>query len=91
MDRMALSVIKLSLSKPIALACAGEKTTMRGLTNKLRSTYESPALNQVYLIRKIFNLVLNEGESITKHVNTFITLVGQLASINVIFEILRKG
>ena len=86
MDRMALSVVRLSLTRSVALACAAEKTTM-GLISKLKGMYEKPsASNQVYLIRKLFNLVLKEGDSVTEHINMFTAMIGQLSSINIVFE-----
>ena len=85
-DIIVLGVIRLSLSRLIALSCADEKTA-KSLITKLKSTYESPsALNQVYLIWKLFNLMHNERDSVTEHINTFTALVGQLASIYVKFE-----
>lgn len=56
MDHMALNVLRLSLSRPVALAFAGEKTNV-GLITKLKEMHEKPsASNQVFLIQKLFNL-----------------------------------
>lgn len=57
-----------------------------GLITKLKM-YEKPSTsNQVLLIQKLSNLLLKEGDFVTEHNNVFTVLIGQLSSINIIFE-----
>lgn len=59
----------------MVLACADEKTTVELIT-KLKEKYEKPSpSNQVFLIRKLFNLMLKDGDSITGHINEFTSLI----------------
>lgn len=75
----------MTLTRFVALTCTGETIT-KGLITKLKNMHEKPfKLNQVYLIRKLFNLLL-KGESVTKYINTFTAIIGPLTSINVEFE-----
>ncbi|KAL5550003.1 hypothetical protein UlMin_000179 [Ulmus minor] len=56
LDRQALRVIRLTLSRNIAFTIAKEKTTA-SLMATLSSMYEKPsASNKVYLMRSLFNL-----------------------------------
>ena len=63
-----------------------EKTTS-DLLNVLSNMYEKPsAMNKVYLIRRLFNLQMSEGESIVDHINEFNIIVRQLSSVKINFE-----
>jgi len=49
--------------------------------------YEKPsAANKVYLMRRLFNLNMGEGNSVTDHINEFNTILAQLESVQIKFE-----
>lgn len=56
LDRKALGVIRLSLSKSVTHNILKEKTTV-GLMQALKEMYEQPSItNKVHLMKKLFNL-----------------------------------
>lgn len=59
-DVIAFGVVRPTLTKSIALACAKETMTTRLIAN------------QIYLIRQFFNLTLKEGGSVTDHIKQFV-------------------
>ncbi|KAE8718180.1 hypothetical protein F3Y22_tig00110017pilonHSYRG00121 [Hibiscus syriacus] len=64
LDRQALGVIRLTLSRNVAFNIAKEKTTT-GLMTALFSMYEKPsASNKVHLMRRLFNLRMTEWASV---------------------------
>ena len=64
LDRQALGVIRLTLSRNVAFNIVKEKTTA-GLMAALSSMYEKPsASNKVHLMRRLFNLRMTEGASV---------------------------
>jgi hypothetical protein len=86
LDRKALAVIRLSLSKSVAHNVVKEKTTM-GLMAALSSMYEKPsANNKVHLMKKLFNLKMAEGTSVAHHLNEFNTITNQLSSVEIDFD-----
>ncbi|KHN15555.1 Retrovirus-related Pol polyprotein from transposon TNT 1-94, partial [Glycine soja] len=86
LDRQALGVIRLTLAKNIAFNIVNEKTTA-GLMKALSDMYEKPsAANKVYLMRRLFNLKMREGISVTDHINEFNTILAQLESVQIKFE-----
>ena len=86
MDAVAFSMVRLTLSKSIALACAKETTTA-GLIARLKGMYEKPsAANQIFLMRQFFNLTLKEGGSVTDHINQYTEILGQLAAVDIDFS-----
>ncbi|KAL5129021.1 Retrovirus-related Pol polyprotein from transposon TNT 1-94 [Glycine soja] len=79
-------VIKLTLAKNVAFNIINEKTTT-SLMKTLSDMYEKPsATNKVYLMRRLFNLKIGEGISVTDHINEFNTILAQLESIQIKFE-----
>jgi len=49
--------------------------------------YEKPsAANKVYLIRRLVNLKMGEGNSITNHISEFNTIIAQLTSVQITFD-----
>ena len=86
LDRQALGVIRLTLAKNVAFNIVNEKTTA-GLMKALSDMYEKPsAANKVYLMRRLFNLKMGEGISVTDHINEFNTILAQLESVQIKFE-----
>ena len=86
LDRQALGVIRLTLAKNVAFNIVNEKTTA-GLIKALSDMYEKPsAANKVYLMRRLFNLKMGEGISVTDHINEFNTILSQLESVQIKFD-----
>jgi len=86
LDRKALAVIKLSLSKSVAHNIVKEKTTA-GLMTTLSSMYTKPsANNKVHLMKKLFNLNMAEGALVAQHFNEFNTITNQLSSVEIDFD-----
>jgi hypothetical protein len=49
--------------------------------------YEKPlANNKVHLIKKLFNLKMAEGASVTHYLNEFNTITNQLSSVDIDFD-----
>ena len=81
LDQQALGVIKLTLAKNVAFNIINEKTTA-GLMKALSDMYENPsAANKVYLMCRLFNLKMGEGNSVTDHINEFNTILAKLESV----------
>jgi len=52
------------------------ENTIVGLMKALSNMYEKPsATNKVYLIRRLVNLKMGEGNSITNHISEFNTII----------------
>ena len=45
-----------------------------------------PANNKVYLIKKLFNLKMGDGASVTAHINEFNMIVSQLTYVEINFD-----
>lgn len=85
LDRQVLGVVRLTLAKSVAHNVAKEKTTA-SLMKALSDMYEKPsANNKVFLMKKLFNLKMVDGTSVTTHLNEFNTIVNQLLSVNIDF------
>jgi len=75
LDRQTLGVIRLTLAKNVAFNIMNEKTTV-DLMKALSNMYEKPsAANKVYLIRRLVNLKMGEGNSITNPISEFNTII----------------
>jgi len=86
LDRKALGTIRLSLASSVAFNISKETTT-EGLMKALGKLYEKPsAPNKVFLMKRLFNMKMSEGESVTDHLNEFNTVTNQLSSISVNFD-----
>ena len=86
LDRQALGVIRLTLSRNVAFNIAKEKTTA-GLMKALSSMYEKPsAANKVHLMRRLFNLRMTENSSVAQHLNELNTITTQLSSVGIDFD-----
>eukprot|EP00253_Pinus_taeda_P008404 PITA_08404 len=61
----------------------GEATT-KALWDKLGTLYQSKSLvNKLFLQKKLYNLRMKDGDSVTEHLNAFNTVVSQLASVDI--------
>ncbi|KAE8695859.1 U-box domain-containing protein 31 [Hibiscus syriacus] len=86
LDRQALGVIRLTLSRNVAFNIAKEKTTV-GLMAALSSMYEKPSTsNKVHLMRRLFNLRMAKGASVAQHLNKLNTITTQLSSMEIEFD-----
>ena len=86
LDRQALGVIQLSLSRNVAFNIAKETTTA-GLMKALSNVYEKPsAVNKVHLMRRLFNLRMAEGASLAQHLNELNTITTMLSSVKIDFD-----
>ncbi|KAL5819203.1 hypothetical protein ACOSQ4_023045 [Xanthoceras sorbifolium] len=86
LDRQALGVIRLTLSRNVAFNIVKEKTTA-GLITALSNMYEKPsASNKVHLMRRLFNLRMAEWASVAQHLNEHNTITTQLSSVEIEFD-----
>ena len=69
LDMKALGSIRLCLAASVAFNISKEKTTI-GLMTALDKLYEKPSTsNKVFLMKRLFNMKMVEGGSITDHLN----------------------
>jgi hypothetical protein len=62
---------------------SGEATS-KELWNKLGNLYQFKSLvNKLFLWKKLYNLRMRDGYSVTEHLNTFNTVVSQLLSVEI--------
>ena len=86
LDRQALGVIKLTLSRSVAHNVVKEKTTAN-LMKALSSMYEKPSVNnKMHLMKKLFNLKMVDNASVAQHLNEFNTITNQLSSVEIDFD-----
>ena len=65
------------------LNVSGESTS-KELWDKLGNLYQSKSLvNKLFLRKKLYHLRMEDGDSVTEHLNAFNTLVSQLVSVNI--------
>ena len=83
LDRKAKRKIRLCVSDSILLNVSGE-ATMKNLWEKLGTLYQSKSLvNKMFLRKKLYNLRMKDGDSVTEHLNAFNTVVSQLSSVDI--------
>ncbi|VFQ67109.1 unnamed protein product [Cuscuta campestris] len=86
LDRKAMSVIRLSLTKNVAFNILKEKT-VKGIMDALSNMYEKPyAANKVFLIRELVNTRMREGTLVTEHINKLNSILARLASVGIKFD-----
>ena len=60
---------------------------MKNLWDKLGNLYQSKSLvNKLFLRKKLYHLRMEDGDSVTDHLNVFNTLVSQLVSVDIKME-----
>eukprot|EP00253_Pinus_taeda_P013320 PITA_13320 len=60
------------------------EVTMKALWDKLGTLYQSKSLvNKLFLWKKLYNLMMKDGDSVTEHLNAFNTVVSQLVSVDI--------
>jgi len=83
LDRKAKSTIRLCFLDSVLLNVSGE-ATVKDLCVNLGTLYQSKSLvNKLFLRKKLYNLRMKDGDSVTEHLNAFNTVVSQLASIDI--------
>jgi hypothetical protein len=83
LDRRARSTIQLCQANSVLLNVSGESTT-KELWDKLGNLYQSKSpVNKLFLRKKLYHLRMEDGDSVTEHLNAFNTLVSQLVSVNI--------
>ncbi|VFQ79143.1 unnamed protein product [Cuscuta campestris] len=86
LDRKAMSVIRLSLTKNVAFNILKE-TTAKGIMEALSNMYEKPsAANKVFLIRELVNTRMKNGSSVTEHINKLNSILARLLSVGIKFD-----
>jgi hypothetical protein len=67
----------------VLLNVSGESTA-KELWDKLRNLYQSKFLvNKLFLRKKLYHLMMEDGDSVAEHLNAFNTLVSQLFFVNI--------
>ena len=83
LDQKAKSTIRLCVLDSVLLNVSGE-ATMKALWDKLWTLYQSKSLvNKLFLRKKLYNLRMKEGDSVTKHLNAFNSVVSHLSSVDI--------
>ena len=83
LDRKSKSTIRLCVSDSVLLNVSGEATA-KALWDKLGTLYQSKSLvNKLFLQKKLYNLRMKDGDSVTEHLNAFNTVVSQLLSVDI--------
>ena len=83
LDRKAKSTIRLCVSDSVLLNVSGEAMA-KALWDKLGTLYQSKSLvNKLFLRKKLYNLRMKDGDSVTEHLNAFNTVVSQLLSVDI--------
>eukprot|EP00253_Pinus_taeda_P003541 PITA_03541 len=83
LDQNAKSTIRLCVLDSVLLNVSGEATT-KALWDKLGTLYQSKYLvNKLFLQKNLYNLRMKDGDSVIEHLNTFNTVVSQLASVDI--------
>ena len=86
LDRKALGTVRLSLAPSVAFNIKNEKTTA-SLMAALSRMYERPsASNKVNLMKKLFNIKMNEDGVVAEHLNDFNEIISQLESVTITFD-----
>ena len=83
LDQKAKSTIWLCVSDSVLLNVSGESTA-KTLWDKLGNLYQSKSLvNKFFLQKKLYNLRMKDGDSVTEHLNAFNIVVSQLSSVDI--------
>jgi len=86
LDREAMSIIRLSLTKNVVFNILKEKI-MKGIMEALSNMYEKPSTaNKVFLIRELVNTRMNEDSSVTEHINKMNLILARLTSVGIKFD-----
>jgi hypothetical protein len=79
----ARSTFRLFLAD-LVLLNVSEESIAKEIWDKLGNLYQSESLvNKLFLRKNLYHLRMEDGDSMTEHLNAFNTLVSQLVSINI--------
>ena len=68
----------------LVLLNVSREATTKTLWDKLGTLYQSKSLvNKFFLWKKLYNLRMKDGDSVTEHLNAFNTVVSQLSSVDI--------
>ena len=80
LDELACSTIMLTLLENVYFNVA-EETTAHGVWQKLCDPYEKQSVaSQIYWLKKLVDLKMKEGNSMSNHLNEFHTIFSQLTT-----------
>ena len=83
LDWKVKRTIRLCISDSVLLNVSGEAMA-KALWDKLGTLYQSKSLvNKLFLRKKLYNLRMKDGDSVTEHLNAFNTVVSQLSSVDI--------
>ncbi|MCO5587801.1 hypothetical protein L7F22_041753 [Adiantum nelumboides] len=86
LDVKARSTIRLHLAESVYFTIVGEPTA-KVVWDNLCANYENKsASNKVYLMKKLFDLRMKEGGTISRHLNEFNKIFSQLTSQGLNFD-----
>jgi len=75
LDRKAKSTIRLCVLDSVLLNVS-EEAMMKALWDKLGTLYQSKSLvNKLFIKKRLYNLRMKDGDSVTEHLNAFNTVV----------------
>lgn len=78
LNKKAMAYIKMAVTDDILVDIRGLATT-HAIWQKLKATYENATpVNQVHLMRKLVNMMLDEAKSASKHLSAFTSVLSQL-------------
>eukprot|EP00253_Pinus_taeda_P005302 PITA_05302 len=79
-----LKMEDLLVDKDQWIAVDPGEATAKALWDKLGTLYQSKSLvNKLFLWKKLYNLRMKDGDTVTEHMNGFNTTVTQLASVDI--------
>eukprot|EP00253_Pinus_taeda_P021650 PITA_21650 len=80
LDRKAKSTIRLCVSDSVFLNVSGE-AMKNALWDKLGTLYRSKSMvNKLFLRKKLYNLMMKDGDSVTEHLNAINTMFDEIVS-----------
>eukprot|EP00253_Pinus_taeda_P023097 PITA_23097 len=83
MEDLLVDKDQLIAVDPILLNVSRE-ATVKALWDKLGTLYQSKSLvNKLFLWKKLYNLRMKDEGSMTEHMNSFNTMLSQLASVDI--------
>ena len=86
LDRKELGSIRLCLAPTVEFNITKAKTTEE-LMQTLVRLYEKPSTsNKVFLMKRLFNMKMEEGRSVANRINECNTVTSQLSSVGINFN-----
>ena len=85
-DRQILGVIQLTMLRSVAYNKTKEKKTTELMATLFEMYEKLPANNKMHLMKKLFNLKMAEGMSVTQHLNKFNNITNQFSFLKNDFD-----